>query len=454
MRKHVKISAKRLCAALLAVLVAVSVLCTTALAQTGGTTMKIPELPVEITVPDGVKVISIETMYNEPVWEELGILDTYDKGNEMIENNILAELYAFDQQCMIAVAKKESDLSKAVYNLNNMNESEKAEFLAGLIPSTVDGGTTGTAVWYEHEQIPFFCVDIVSNALDEELVHERIYGTMFNGIILTFDLYNGKEPISEEYDALLRGLVDSVIITEMTEKPEWSMSTAAKMAVALLVVLFGLLIFYSIYRSFEKKRDKQARKEMAERLAAYRQMKQEHPDQGEGELRFLNETMHDDAAIRVFSKYQAMRGTNLFMTVFTAALALIAISIVAQYDMTGNWWMIAALIGFVAFSLHRSLTASGAIEKAMIRVYNAMRSRKATFYFYDGDFRVTGLQSASMYPYFQVTKMVETKEYFYIYFGEGTTYFIKKDGFKGFEKGKGADEFRAFMKEKLEAHSR
>ena len=83
-----------------------------------------------------------------------------------------------------------------------------------------------------------------------------------------------------------------------------------------------------------------------------------------------------------------------------------------------------------------------------------MRSRKATFYFYDGDLRITGLQSASMYPYFQVTKMVETKDYFYIYFGEGTSYFIKKDGFKGFEKGKGADEFRAFMNEKLKDQAR
>ena len=104
--------------------------------------------------------------------------------------------------------------------------------------------------------------------------------------------------------------------------------------------------------------------------------------------------------------------------------------------------------------MYRSTTAHVAIEKTLIRVYSRMRSRKASFYFYDGDMRVTGLQSSNLYPYFQITRMAETKEYFYLYFGEGTTYFIKKNGFKGFADGNGADAFRAFMKEKLDGASR
>ena len=454
MKKHLKISVKRLCAVALAVLLTVSVLCVPALAQTEGTGLTLPGVPVTLTVPEGVKVITTETYYDDPVWAELDILDTYTKGNEMIENNVLAELYAFDNECVIAVTKKESEFSASLYNLNNMAEEDKEEFLRGLIPFTADGGTTGTSGWYEHEQVPFFRVDIESTALTDEMVYERLYGTMFNGIILTFDLYNGSEPISEEYDALMRQLVDSVVISEFTEKPVYEVSTAAKFAVAILAVLFGLLIFYIIYRSYAKKRDKAARKQMVDRLAEYRRAKENAPDAGDGDLRFLNETVHDNAAIRAFSKYQAMRGTNLFMSVFTVALALAALAIVMQFDMTGNWWMIVALIGFVAFSVYRSATAHVAIEKTLIRVYSKMRSRKAAFYFYDGDMRVTGLQASNLYPYFQITRMVETKDYFYLYFGEGTTYFVKKDGFKGFEKGKGADEFRAFMKEKLEGNGR
>ena len=46
---------------------------------------------------------------------------------------------------------------------------------------------------------------------------------------------------------------------------------------------------------------------------------------------------------------------------------------------------------------------------------------------------------------FQITAIYETKEYFYMYFGEDNTYYIKKDGFTQGD----ADSFRAFMKEKI-----
>ena len=449
MKTHIRISAKRLCAVLLAVLLAVSACCVPVFAETEGTEYMIPETTMQITLPEDVKVISIETLYNDPVWTELGILDTYSKGSDMISNNILAEIYAFDQECVISVTKKESDFSEALYNLNDISEEDKEEFLQGLVPFTADGSTTGAAVWYEHPQIPFFRVDIESTALTGNMVYERIYGTVFNGIILTFDLYNGEEPISEEYDALMRGLVDSAVITEFTEKPGFAIDPSAKMAVLMIVILFALLIGFIVYRYVSSNRDKKARREMANRLSEYRHMKEKAGDAADGDLRFLNETMHSDEAIRAFSKYQAMRGANLILPIFTVALAAAAIAIVMQFDISDNWWMIVALVLCVLYCVYRSATASSEIEKALIRVYSKMRSRKAAFYFYDGDFRITGLQSASLYPYFQITRMTETKDYFYLYFGEGTTYFIKKDGFKGFEKGEGADEFRAFMQEKI-----
>lgn len=455
MKTHLKISAKRICAVMLAVLVAASVFCIPAFAETEGTEFTIPQTAMTITVPEDVKILSLETTWDDPVWAELGILDTYSKGSEMLENNILAELYAFDQECVIAITKKESDFSESLYNLNNMEEKDKEEFLKGLVPFTADGSTKGSSEWYEHEQVPFFRVDIQSSALGDEMVYERVYGTMFNGIILSFDLYNGSEPISEEYDALMRQLIDSAVISEFTEKPPVVIVDASAIsAIILLVILFVLLIGFIVYRSVSAKRDKKERKAMANRLVEYRRSKENAEDEGDGDLRFLNETMHDDAAIRVFSKYQAFRGTNLFLPIFTVTMALAAITIVMQFDISDNWWMIVALVGFVAYSVYKSATAPVTIEKTLIRVYSKMRSRKAAFYFYDGDFRITGLQASNLYPYFQITRMVETKEYFYMYLGEGTTYFIKKDGFKGFEKGKGADEFRAFMKEKLEGRFR
>ena len=51
----------------------------------------------------------------------------------------------------------------------------------------------------------------------------------------------------------------------------------------------------------------------------------------------------------------------------------------------------------------------------------------------------------NLHPYFQITRMYETKDSFYMYFGEENTYFIAKDGFKQGD----AAEFAAFMREKL-----
>ena len=94
------------------------------------------------------------------------------------------------------------------------------------------------------------------------------------------------------------------------------------------------------------------------------------------------------------------------------------------------------LIGFAIYSLYKLATASTNTAKVLMRSYGKLRNRRAAYYFYDGDFRITGLQASNLH---------ETNEYFYMYFGEGNTYFIRKDGFKQGD----ADAFRTFMKEKL-----
>ena len=77
---------------------------------------------------------------------------------------------------------------------------------------------TGSVEWYDNETIPFFRIDIQSEAVEEgQTVYERLYGTVFDGMLVTFDLYNGTEEISEEYDALMRQIVDSVALPKSAE---------------------------------------------------------------------------------------------------------------------------------------------------------------------------------------------------------------------------------------------
>ena len=51
----------------------------------------------------------------------------------------------------------------------------------------------------------------------------------------------------------------------------------------------------------------------------------------------------------------------------------------------------------IVYSGYKIGTASTTVTKAMIRSYSKMRSRKAAYYFYEGDFRIPGLQACLLY---------------------------------------------------------
>ena len=77
--------------------------------------------------------------------------------------------------------------------------------------------------------------------------------------------------------------------------------------------------------------------------------------------------------------------------------------------------------------------------------YRKYPSRTARYYFRSEDFRLSGIQSSTVYPYFQITKAYETKNYFYLYFSDEQAYYVKKSEFS---KGEPV-EFRKLLKEKL-----
>lgn len=435
---------KHFIAVLLTVLVLAAAFCLPVSAAE--TTYTIPDTGMTITLPEGTMVLSADTPTDDPVWSVANVLDISSKLTEMNEDGILAEIYAFDGACVIAVSSKTSDYSNSIWNLNLLDEEKKQDFVERMQPNSLDEATGGTVEWYAHKDIPFFCIDIHSTAVNESgTVYERLYGTIFDGTLVSLDLYNGTEEIPEEYDALMREIVDSATFAEFLELPgSEPLSAEAVWLLLILCVLIVLLVVFFIHRSVSNKREKREKAEMADRLAAYRQQKQGHEDEGDGALRFVNETEHDDRAIKIFANFHAYR-RQIWVPLFTVFIALIALYVVWQSGVDDNWWMVLLLVACAVYSVYKIATAGSTITKSLTRVYGKLRSRKAAYYFYEGDFRITGLQASNLHPYFQITRMYETKEYFYMYFGLDNTYFIRKDGFKEGD----ADSFRAFMKEKI-----
>lgn len=435
---------KRLLALMLTVLVVTAACCLPVSAETAGDAFQIPSTNMTITLPEGSFLISPKTSSADPAWLQAKVLDASDKVMEMMESNISAEIYAFENNCLIAVSVKESDYSKAVFNLGDLTEEEKADFIEYMRPSSADGSTTGSVTWVEHPQVPFFCVDIQSLALGEEPVYERLYCTIVDGILISFDLYTGTDPIPEEYDALLQTLVSTSVISEFKESPRNRMSANSIWIVLLLVLLIALLVGFFVYRSVNKKREKKQKAILADRLVEYRRAKAGNENEGTGSLLFVNETLHDDVAIKKFANYHAYH-RHLLVPVLTIALGITAIAVIGINGIQENLLMVLLMIGCVVFSTYKSVTAGSTITRNLIRVFSKLRSRKGAFYFYEGDFRITGLQASNLQPYFQITRMCETQEYFYLYFGEENAYYVSKNGFTQGD----VDAFRRFMKEKL-----
>ena len=351
---------------LLTVFMLAVVFCLPALADSASSnTYTIPDTNMTVTIPEGATVLSVDTPAGDAAWSKAGILDASEKIKEMQKNGTTAEIVAANGDT-IAVAAKSSDYANSVFNLNNLDEKGKKDFLKYMEPSSMDGSTTGTITWYDHAQIPFFMIDICAENIKEEgPVYERLYGTLYDGKIVSFDLFGDTKEISEETDAFMRAVVDSAVISAFAEAPT-----------------------------------------------------------------IENQAYH----------------LQIFMPVFTVVLSVIALYVVWQLgNFDSNWWVMLLLIGFAIYSLYKLATASTNTAKVLMRSYGKLRNRRAAYYFYDGDFRITGLQASNLHPYFQISRMYETNEYFYMYFGEGNTYFIRKDGFKQGD----ADAFRTFMKEKL-----
>lgn len=433
----------RFTAVLLAVFVLAAAFCLPAAAAE--TTYTLPDTGMTITLPEGAQLLTATTPSDDPVWATAKVLDVNEKILELSEDGILAEIYAFDGACVIAVSAKTSDYSQAIYNLNDVSQETKDDFIERMQPSSMDGRTGGTVTWYEHEAIPFFCIDIHSEAVEEgNVVYERLYGTIFDGMLVSFDLYNGSQEIPEEYDALMRQIVDSATFSEFKEAPKMSISGDQIWMLLIAVVLILVIIAFFVYRSVVRRREKKEKRVLADRIASYRQAKAGHEDEGDGALRFVNETEHSDNAIKVFANFHAYR-RSLWLPLFTIIIGVVAFVVVWQSGSSDNWWMLLLLGACIVYCGYKIGTASTTTTKAMMRSYSKLRSRKAAYYFYEGDFRITGLQASNLHPYFQITRMYETKDYFYMYFGEENTYFIAKDGFREGD----AESFRTFMREKI-----
>ena len=112
------------------------------------------------------------------------------------------------------------------------------------------------------------------------------------------------------------------------------------------------------------------------------------------------------------------------------------------FDVT--WWMKLAAVAVAVYFLYRAINMGTAVEKVQQKVFGRGVSSTARYTFFDEGFRVAGIQSASVYPYFQITTVRKHGHYLYLYYSQDNAYPVDQFGSTQGE----FEEFSRFISEK------
>lgn len=387
--------------------------------------------------PEGMYQLGPGMDENDPGWALAGIGDPASKLEEYRDMGVVVNFLSDDGATDITVMQKESKQAQQVFDIRLMSESDKEGFLEGLA-STDNEDVHISRGWYENPQgLLFFRLQIDMDG--EQEMHELIYGTIMNGYSLNIDIHTIDAPMYPEQEDIVLGVADSLEFTNIQEKPPEDTSAAFN-TLLLLLLLLAAVAGPLIYVPIKNKRDKKKKARLAEQLSEFH--KQSGKDTAHGEAVFINSTDCTKEAIRRFSYYQSFV-KNIGEVVF--GLLLCIVTVCASFLIDSAWWMKLAAVAVTVYYAYKLIAMPGAVEKIQTKVHSQGMSKTAHYAFYTEVFRVSGIQSANVVPYFQLTEVRKCGQYLYLYYGPDNAYLVDMYGFDLGEPG----EFEKFIRGKL-----
>lgn len=375
-------------------------------------------------IPEGTYVFTPTTSTEDPNWAMAGVANPESELSTLAEMNGVAELVTEDGETTILVQQQESDQTQAYFNLRYLTEKQQADFLDAIMQSQTDEITVDK-YYLDVDGQPFYRIRI-DGTYQETGYHELIYGTIVNGFTLAFNIYGGEESVTQEQEDLLLGIVESVQFSEILPKPETTVDTSDIVTtISLLVLLVLVILIPAVYFPIKSKRDKKLKARLADQLTAYHK---EHGDNETilGDMLFANSTDCTKEAIHTFALYQSYI-KNVGSLVIGAFLCLA--TLICSFALDADWWIKLLAVGIVVYYGYKIFNMPHTLEKVQRKVFDRGVSSTAHYAFYDEAFRVSGVQSASMFPYFQITDVRRHSHYLYLYYGPDNAYLVDQFGF-------------------------
>lgn len=373
----------------------------------------------------------------DPAWALGGMGDATELLSEYAEMGVLADFYTEDKSMNFKVMTKESSASKNIFTLGDMTEEELQSFLDELVQAKIDEIKVEKGMIDVNGQ-PFFYFQIDGEGEQYGGSHELQYGTVINGYTLAFDVIGGEEGITAEEKAMLETVARSVRFTQVLERPEPDTNRII-LVIALLAVLILMVASPLIYIPLRNRKQKREKAKMAERLEEFH--KQYGENSTPGEPKFVNSTDCTKEAVREFSRYHAY-WKNIPTLVGQSLLCLVVIAAVFLFDSV--WWVKLLAVGVTLYFAYRVFNMGTTVERVQQKVFGRGLSSTAHYTFYEDSFRVGGIQSAMLYPYFQITDVRIRGHYVYLYYGIDNAYIVDQYGFSVGE----YEAFLTFIREK------
>lgn len=377
-----------------------------------------------IEIPEGTYVFTPTTSTEDPNWAMAGVADPTTKLQTYQDMHGIAELITQDGETSILIMQKQTDTTESIFSLRDLSEEDKEEFLDGTMQSKSEDILV-EKYYIDVNGQPFYRLRVDGSSEGMEY-HEVQYATIINGYSLGFDIYGGDETVTQEQEDMLLGIVESVQFSEILPKPETTVDTSDIVTtISLLVLLVLVILIPAVYFPIKSKRDKKLKARLADQLTAYHK---EHGDNETilGDMLFANSTDCTKEAIHTFALYQSYI-KNVGSLVIGAFLCLA--TLICSFALDADWWIKLLAVGIVVYYGYKIFNMPHTLEKVQRKVFDRGVSSTAHYAFYDEAFRVSGVQSASMFPYFQITDVRRHSHYLYLYYGPDNAYLVDQFGF-------------------------
>ncbi len=411
--------------------------------------LEVPDAGISIELPEDMYIIYKGFLLEDPVLEEAGIEDPTQLKEEFNQYGTCMQLISKDRSINITINKKSSDSTQNIYNLGALDDAGFQQVLDSMKPSGPDTEKIDYKLEkYPHSDVPFFYMEVSVNSEQNGLNSQVSYGTIVNGYSIAINTYKNGGQVSDRAKALVKDITDSIVFSEVKPMPsvenvpDWLWYSIIGFT-ALIVVVGTCQVFYN--RSMKRRR-----MELADRISQYRQeqLDDEKRRQEAGEppqqleTLFLNVTEYTDDAIRKFTVFHYLR-KKTSMPFIALCLSIICLAGFFSSYVEGLISFLLLLIGLALIGW--IIWVPIKMTRNNLNSYRKAHIRINRYTFREENFRVGGMQAANASPYFQITSAYETRDFFYLYFGEEQAYYLNKNNF---EQGDSI-HFREFLKRKL-----